>query len=55
MAKHLQVSQAAVSRRLLGVVPFDVVELEAAADLLQVPISALLNDAPESSVPAVSA
>jgi len=43
LGSHLGLSQTAVSRRLLGEVPFDVAELHAAADLLGVDVSALVG------------
>lgn len=55
MARHLGVSQAAVSRRLQGVVPFDVVELERVADLLKVSVDTLMatpSPATSAAVPA---
>jgi transcriptional regulator with XRE-family HTH domain len=42
LAECLGLSQAAVSRRLSGAVPFDVNELAAAAALLGVPAASLL-------------
>lgn len=44
LAKHLGLSQAAVSRRLNGQTPFDVNELVAVAALLDVPAAALLGE-----------
>lgn len=44
LAAHLGMTQSAVSRRLTGEVPFDVVELEAAAALLGVSAAQLLLD-----------
>jgi transcriptional regulator with XRE-family HTH domain len=43
LAKSLGMSQAGISRRLRGEVPFDVDELSAIAALLNVPLSALLT------------
>ena len=42
LAEHLNVSQAAVSRRLVGLVPFDVSELDEVAAFLGVPLADLL-------------
>jgi transcriptional regulator with XRE-family HTH domain len=42
LGRSLGMSQTAVSRRLMGEVPFDVVELVAIAGLLHVPLSSLL-------------
>ena len=39
VAKRLRMSQPAVSRRILGLVPFDVSELEKLARLLDVPVT----------------
>lgn len=44
LAEKLRLSQAAVSRRLTGEVPFDVNELTAVAELLAVPMSTLLAE-----------
>lgn len=41
LGQHLGLSQAAVSRRLLGEVPFDIAELAAVAAFLDVPLDAL--------------
>lgn len=49
VARHLGMSQPAVYRRLAGVVPFDVNELQAVADLLEVPTSTLLADEPTAA------
>lgn len=43
VAKRLRLSQSAVSRRLLGVVPFDVEELEILSSLLDVPTTVFLG------------
>jgi transcriptional regulator with XRE-family HTH domain len=43
LASGLGLSQAAVSRRLRGDVPFDVAMLSDVADLLGVPVAALTN------------
>lgn len=43
---RLGLSQAAMSRRLTGEIPFNVDELSALADLLGVPASTLLDAAP---------
>lgn len=45
VAKRLGTSQQAVSRRIRGVVPFNVEELELIAVLLDVPATQFLNDA----------
>lgn len=42
LAAHLGLSQVAVSRRVLGQTPFDVDELFAAAEFLNVPVTVLL-------------
>ena len=44
LARHLKVSQAFISRRLTGQVPFDVAELEAVAEVLNVPVSRFLDE-----------
>jgi transcriptional regulator with XRE-family HTH domain len=44
LAEALGMSQAAISRRLTGTIPFDVAELSAIATILGVPLSALLAD-----------
>lgn len=44
LAAHLDMSQQAVSKRLLGLVPFDVDELTATAAFLGVSVAALLRD-----------
>lgn len=43
--QRLGLSQAAMSRRLLGEVPFNVDELAAIAKILGVPVARLLEDA----------
>lgn len=43
VAKHLHLSQAAVSRRLNGVVPFNVAELDVIARLVNVPVERLVS------------
>jgi len=43
VAKRLRMSQPAVSRRIIGVVPFDVSELEKIARLLDVPVTSFLT------------
>ena len=43
VAKRLGMSQGAVSRRIVGVVPFDVAELEKLARLLDVPVTYFLS------------
>jgi transcriptional regulator with XRE-family HTH domain len=43
LAVHLGVSQATVARRLAGIAPFDVAELEAIAAFLDVPVGSLLT------------
>lgn len=50
MAEALGLSQSAVSRRLTGEVPFDVTEIVAAAKLLSVPSSVLVDETPEVAV-----
>lgn len=45
LAKAVGVSQAQISRRLTGRVPFDVEELAAVAEFLQIPLASLLQDA----------
>jgi predicted transcriptional regulator len=42
LASHLGLSQTAVSNRLAGTVPFDINELTATAQLLQVSIADLI-------------
>lgn len=42
LARGMNVSQAWVSRRLTGELPFDLVELEQVAGILQVPVGHLL-------------
>ena len=44
LAQHLGISQAAVSSRLRGVTPWRVDELRVVADVLNVPMSALLGE-----------
>ena len=44
IANDLHISQAALSRRLSGMVPFDVKELSALASLLDMPVSSLLGE-----------
>jgi transcriptional regulator with XRE-family HTH domain len=44
VAKRLRISQPAVSRRIIGVVPFDVAELEKLARLLDVPVTFFLTE-----------
>jgi len=44
VAKRLKKSQQAVSRRINGVIPFDVEELEIVARLLGVPVSSFVAD-----------
>jgi len=44
VAKRLGMSQGAVSRRIVGAVPFDVAELEKLARLLDVPATYFLTD-----------
>lgn len=44
VAKRLGMSQGAVSRRIVGVVPFDVAELEKLARLLDVPVTSFLAE-----------
>lgn len=46
LASHLGMAQAAVSRRLRGETSWRVDELQAVADFLDVPVSALLPIAP---------
>jgi transcriptional regulator with XRE-family HTH domain len=46
LAAHLEMSQQAVSKRLLGLVPFDIDELTATAAFLAVPVASLLSDEP---------
>jgi transcriptional regulator with XRE-family HTH domain len=46
LAAHLEMSQQAVSKRLLGLVPFDIDELTATAAFLGVPVASLLSDEP---------
>lgn len=53
IAKHLDRSQTAISHRLSGRVPFDINELTAIAQLLDVPLAALLAGADTAS-PAAS-
>jgi transcriptional regulator with XRE-family HTH domain len=45
LAQALGISQTGVSSRLRGKVPFDVDELHAVADFLNLPVSSLLDDA----------
>lgn len=42
LARALELSPAAIGRRLTGEVPFDVNELEAIADMLGVPLATFL-------------
>lgn len=44
LAQHLDLSQAAVSRRLSGLTAFDVNELQQVADLLEVSPASLLGE-----------
>jgi transcriptional regulator with XRE-family HTH domain len=44
LAQHLGLSQTAVSRRLLGQVPFDVNEVHSLAAWLGVPVTVLLGE-----------
>lgn len=44
IAEHLELDQRAVSRRLLGQVDFSVPELQALAELLEVPVSSLCGE-----------
>lgn len=46
IAAALGFSQAAVSRRLRGSVPFDVTELAVVAGLLRLPVTALVDGTP---------
>ncbi len=46
IANSLGLSQAAVSRRLLGTTSFSIAELERVAEVLPVPIAVLLADEP---------
>jgi len=50
VARALGVSQTAVSRRLSGVVPFDINELECVAQFLGVPIQQLVYRAGGASL-----
>jgi len=45
LADALGMSQAAISRRLTGALPFDVAELSAIAEILDVPLASLLSNA----------
>lgn len=45
IAARLGLSQASVSRRIRGVTPFELDELPQVADLLDLPVSALIGDA----------
>ena len=45
LAEHMGKTQAAISARILGRVPFDINELTAVAAYLEVPITALLPSA----------
>lgn len=49
LADALGIAQQAVSKRLLGQVPFDVNELAAAAEFLDVPLSSLLPSSKAAS------
>ena len=42
LAEGLHTTQQAISRRMSGKVPFDVAEIEAIAEFLGIPVSALL-------------
>jgi predicted transcriptional regulator len=44
IADSLGMSQAAVSKRLAGVVPWDVNELDVVARVLEVPVTTLLGE-----------
>lgn len=44
LARALNLSQAAVSRRLSGLTPFDVNEVQAVGDLLGLPATVLLGE-----------
>lgn len=55
MAKVIERSQAAASRRLLGLVPFDVEELHTVAAWLDVPPASLLDPAAEDEPTAIPA
>jgi transcriptional regulator with XRE-family HTH domain len=44
VAQHLGLSQTAVSRRLLGQVPFDVNEIHSLATWFGVPVASLLGE-----------
>ncbi|MBF6301207.1 helix-turn-helix transcriptional regulator [Nocardia amamiensis] len=43
VARHLRLSQQAISRRLTGKVTFDVVELKRLADLLGISVEVLID------------
>lgn len=45
LARHLHLSQQSLSRRFLGYIAFDVNELAAIAEVLEVPIEALYGTA----------
>lgn len=45
IAEHLGINQQQVSRRLTGVVEFSASELQAIAELLEVPVAALYGEA----------
>jgi transcriptional regulator with XRE-family HTH domain len=45
IAARLGLSQASVSRRIRGVTPFELDELETVADLLGLPVTAFIEDA----------
>ncbi len=45
VADALGLAQTAVSKRLLGIVPWDVNELSAVADLIGVPVASLITEA----------
>ena len=43
MGRHLGLSQTSISKRLAGSLPFDVAEVAAVADRLEVPVEQLLR------------
>lgn len=51
LATRMRVSQAVISRRLTGEVPFDIAELHEIAQILEVPITHLMPEAVDARAP----
>jgi transcriptional regulator with XRE-family HTH domain len=49
LGAHMGLKQASVSARLTGRTPFDINELHAVADFLDVPLAVLLKDGVEAA------